>query len=244
MKRPPSPQWPSWHSADLAPALRPKQPRHPPKMRNQSQPRGEEERLTKKPPRRRRRRRQRRWRRQRRQERPRNVAAQKVRTREKKRPLAFFGEIFSAALKLKTTFSAKPFREKLFSFYLLCCSLPMEALGWIWLNRQRAYFKYARYKSTNYKCLFSLLGRGRKKSIHTWYSGWLDISFQQRPKHLSLKVPNVEFNFYASVDSRQCLTDTTKSKSTFGTHVYAMIRNHHFDFEVRFWPISAHTSKT
>ena len=125
-KRPPSPQWPSWHSADLAPALRPKQPRHPPKMRNQSQPRGEEERLTKKPPRRRRRRRQRRWRRQRRQERPRNVAAQKVRTREKKRPLAFFGEIFSAALKLKTTFSAKPFREKLFSLYPPCCSLPMD----------------------------------------------------------------------------------------------------------------------
>ena len=56
--------------------------------------------------------------------------------------------------------------------------------------------------------------------------------------HLSLKVPNVELDFDVSV--RHCLlsTHTSKSNSILGTHLHAMIRTHHFDFDVRFWPIS------
>ena len=53
-------------------------------------------------------------------------------------------------------------------------------------------------------------------------------------QHLPLKVPNVKFNFDVSV--RHCLlsTHTLKSNSTLGTHLYAMIRTHHFDFDIRF----------
>ena len=58
--------------------------------------------------------------------------------------------------------------------------------------------------------------------------------YRARPEHLLLKVPNVKFDFDVSVDSRHCLTDTLKSNSTLGTHLHAMIRAHHFDFEVKF----------
>ena len=43
-----------------------------------------------------------------------------------------------------------------------------------------------------------------------------------------------EIIFDVSVDSRQCLTDTSKSNSTLGTHLHAMIRTRHFDFNVSF----------
>ena len=49
-----------------------------------------------------------------------------------------------------------------------------------------------------------------------------------------IKVANVKFDFDVSVDSRHFLTDTSKSNSTFGTHLHTMIRTHHFDFDVRF----------
>ena len=55
-----------------------------------------------------------------------------------------------------------------------------------------------------------------------------------RPEHLSLKVPNIKFDFDVSVDSRHCLTDTLMSNLTLGTHLHAMIRTHHFDFDIRF----------
>ena len=53
-------------------------------------------------------------------------------------------------------------------------------------------------------------------------------------RHLSLKVPNVEFDFDASV--RHCLlsTHTHKLNSMLGSHLLAMIRTHYFDFDVRF----------
>ena len=41
-----------------------------------------------------------------------------------------------------------------------------------------------------------------------------------------------------------CCQHTSKSNSTLGTHVHAMIMSHHFDFEIRFWPIRALMSKT
>ena len=45
---------------------------------------------------------------------------------------------------------------------------------------------------------------------------------------------------------RHCLlsTHTSKSNSTLGTHLHAMITTHHFDFDVRIWPISALMSIT
>ena len=42
----------------------------------------------------------------------------------------------------------------------------------------------------------------------------------------------------------QLSTHTLKSNSTLGTHLHAMIRTHHFDFDIRFWPICARMSKT
>ena len=39
-------------------------------------------------------------------------------------------------------------------------------------------------------------------------------------------------------------TRALKSNLMLGTHLHAMIRTHHFDFDIRFWPISALTSKT
>ena len=62
-----------------------------------------------------------------------------------------------------------------------------------------------------------------------------DMFSHQRPsRHLPLKVPNVEFDFDVSV--RQCLLSThaSKSNATLGTQLQAMIRTHHFDFNVRF----------
>ena len=50
--------------------------------------------------------------------------------------------------------------------------------------------------------------------------------------HTSLEVPNVQFIFDVSVDSRNCLTDILKSNSTLGTHFHAMIRTHHSDFDL------------
>ena len=52
---------------------------------------------------------------------------------------------------------------------------------------------------------------------------------QKCPEYLSLKVPNVKFDLEAFVDSRHCLTDTSKSYSTLGTCLHA-----HFDFKVFF----------
>ena len=63
-------------------------------------------------------------------------------------------------------------------------------------------------------------------------------------EHLLLKVPNVKFDFNVSVDSRHFLADTSKSNSSLGTHLHAMMRTHHFDFDVRFCPISALMLKT
>ena len=62
--------------------------------------------------------------------------------------------------------------------------------------------------------------------------------------HISLKVPNVEFDFDVSV--RHCLlsTHTAKLNLTLGSHLHAMIRTHHCDFDIRFLPISALMSKT
>ena len=62
--------------------------------------------------------------------------------------------------------------------------------------------------------------------------------------HISLKVPNVEFNFDVSV--RHCLLSahTLKSNLMLGTHLHAMIRTHHFDFDIRFLPISVLMLKT
>ena len=53
-------------------------------------------------------------------------------------------------------------------------------------------------------------------------------------RHTSLKVPKVEFDFGASV--RHCLlsTHTSKLNLTLGTHLHAMIRTHHFDYDIRF----------
>ena len=56
---------------------------------------------------------------------------------------------------------------------------------------------------------------------------------------ISLKVPNVKFNF-------DCLLSIHLSKSnlTLGTHLHAMIRTHHFDLDIGFWPISTLMLKT
>ena len=53
-------------------------------------------------------------------------------------------------------------------------------------------------------------------------------------RQISLKVPNVKFNFDVSV--RHCLlsTHTLESNSTLGSHLHAMKRIHHFDFDVKF----------
>ena len=50
------------------------------------------------------------------------------------------------------------------------------------------------------------------------------------PEHLSLKVPNIKFDFDVSV--RQCLlsTDTLKSNLPLNTHLHAIIRSHNFRF--------------
>ena len=55
-------------------------------------------------------------------------------------------------------------------------------------------------------------------------------------RHISLKVPNIEFNFDVSV--RHCLlsTHTWKLNLTLGTHLHAMIRTYHFDLALGFDP--------
>ena len=53
-------------------------------------------------------------------------------------------------------------------------------------------------------------------------------------RHISLKVPKVEFDFDVSVWHCLLSTHTSKSKSILGTHLHAMIRTHHFDFDIRF----------
>ena len=72
-------------------------------------------------------------------------------------------------------------------------------------------------------------------------SGYFDIKqplsfFAKRSdhRHISLKVPNVKFDFDVSV--RHCLLSThaSKSNSTLGSHLHAMIRTHHFDYDIRF----------
>ena len=77
-----------------------------------------------------------------------------------------------------------------------------------------------------------------------WIVRYLTLTTRKDHRHISLKVPNVEFNFNVSV--RHCLlsTHTLKSNSMFGTHLHAMIRTHHFDFDVRLCLISALMSKT
>ena len=63
-------------------------------------------------------------------------------------------------------------------------------------------------------------------------------------RHNEMKVPNVNLDFDVSV--RHCLlsTHTFKSHSTSGTDLHTVIRTHHFDFDIRFWPISALMGKT
>ena len=53
-------------------------------------------------------------------------------------------------------------------------------------------------------------------------------------RHSPPKVPNVELDFDVSV--RQCLlsTHTSKSNTMLSTHLHAMIRTYHLDFNVRF----------
>ena len=69
-----------------------------------------------------------------------------------------------------------------------------------------------------------------------------ETSWTQRQK--SLKVLNVDFDFYVFV--RHCLLSTHRSKSNLmlGTYLHAAIRTHHFDFVIRFWPINTLMSKT
>ena len=57
-------------------------------------------------------------------------------------------------------------------------------------------------------------------------------------------VPNIEFDFNVSV--RHCLlsTYTSKSNLTLATHLHAMIRTYHFDFDIRIWSINTLLSKT
>ena len=72
-------------------------------------------------------------------------------------------------------------------------------------------------------------------------ANWIANSDQ---RHISLRVPYIKFNFNVFV--RHCLqsTHTSKLNLTLGTHLHAVIRTHHFDFDIRFWPISTLMSKT
>ena len=49
-----------------------------------------------------------------------------------------------------------------------------------------------------------------------------------------MKVPNVEFDFDVSVRHCLPLTHTSKLNLTLGTRLRAMMRTHHFDFDIRF----------
>ena len=61
----------------------------------------------------------------------------------------------------------------------------------------------------------------------------VDLLSKDHHRHISLKLPNVKFDFDVSV--RHCLlsTHTLKLCSTLGTHLHTMKRTHHFDFEIR-----------
>ena len=48
----------------------------------------------------------------------------------------------------------------------------------------------------------------------------------QKGSQIPLKVPNIEFDFHASVDSIQMLTDSSKSNLTLGTQLHAIIGTH------------------
>ena len=54
--------------------------------------------------------------------------------------------------------------------------------------------------------------------------------------HISLKVPNLKFDFNVSVKNFLLSTHTSESNLTLGTHLLGMIRTQHFDFDVRFRP--------
>ena len=60
------------------------------------------------------------------------------------------------------------------------------------------------------------------------------LSIKNLSGYLSLKVPNVKFDFDVSVRHCQLSTHRLKLNSTLGTLFHAMIRTHHFDFDVRF----------
>ena len=53
-------------------------------------------------------------------------------------------------------------------------------------------------------------------------------------RHISLKVPKVEFNLDVSVWHSLLSTHTLKSNLTLCTNLHAMLRTHHFDFNIRF----------
>ena len=65
---------------------------------------------------------------------------------------------------------------------------------------------------------------------------WRIGHFQFRPKHLSLKVPNIKFDVDVSVDSRHCLTETSKSSSTLGTHLHTMMLGFDLSVHLRWKP--------
>ena len=60
--------------------------------------------------------------------------------------------------------------------------------------------------------------------------------FAKRSDHRNiwLKVPNVEFDFDVSVWHCLLSTHASKLNSTLGSHLHAMIRTHHFDYDIRF----------
>ena len=60
------------------------------------------------------------------------------------------------------------------------------------------------------------------------------LSIKNLSGYLSLKVPNVKFDFDVSVSHCLLSTHTSKLNSTLGTHFHAMIRTHHFDYDIRF----------
>ena len=108
-------------------------------------------------------------------------------------------------------------------------------------NSSRCRFKF--FKEENKNNFWKTLGllRNLEKSWNTLefcsMGGKESLNFSLATYRV--KVPNVKFNFDVSV--RHCLlsTHTSKSNLTLGTHLHALMRTHNFDFNVRFWPISA-----
>ena len=66
---------------------------------------------------------------------------------------------------------------------------------------------------------------------------------QNPPGQWPLKVPSVKFDFDVSVRHCMLSTLTSMSKSMLGAHLHATKRTHNFDFNNRFWPISALSQK-